>query len=96
MARRKVERGGPLTPQQADKARRSVRRAVLIAFGHTVTIVIVAALAYSRALPILGPVAAVYVLALPFLLRHLERDIERRIVAGPVQNDEAERAFGRR
>jgi hypothetical protein len=94
MARDKIERGGPLTREQADKARRSIRRAFVIAIIQTVLGVAATALAYPRALTIIGPLAAVYLVAVPFLLRYLERDIERRVVSATAQNEQAESAFG--
>jgi hypothetical protein len=40
----------------------------------------------------IGPLAAIYLVAMPFMLRHLERDIERRVVSSG-QNEQAERAL---
>jgi hypothetical protein len=94
VARDKTERGGPLTREQAGKARRSIRRAFLIAVVQTVLGVAAAAIAYPRALTVIGPLAAVYLVAVPFLLRYLERDIQRRVVPSSTQNKPAERAFG--
>jgi hypothetical protein len=94
MARDKIKRAGPLTREQADQARRSIRRAFLIAVTQTLLVVATTAIAYSRALTFIGPLAAVYLVAVPFLLRCLERDIERRVVSSSAQNEQAERAFG--
>jgi hypothetical protein len=43
---------------------------------------------------VLRALAAIYLVAMPFMLRHLERDIERRVVSPSAQNEQADRAFG--
>jgi fatty acid desaturase len=91
MARSRPERGGPLTPEQARRAQRAIRTAVLVALAHTWLIVIVAALFAPDAVIVILVLALAYTLGMPFLLRHLRRDIDRRT----TDASSAEGAFGR-
>jgi hypothetical protein len=80
VAREKTERGGPLTPERAREARRAVRRAVAVAVVHVWAIVAIVALFDRDLLWWFLALAVLYLVSAPFLLRYLERDIDRRVV----------------
>jgi hypothetical protein len=89
MARQKPKRGGPLTPEQAYKGRRGLRIAFLCAFAQAWVVVAVAALTVPHLLVVFVALAAVYSITLPLTLRHLYRDIDRRVVRGDASGGTA-------
>jgi hypothetical protein len=93
MARLRPDRGGPLTPEQANRTNRAIRRALSIAAVHAWFIVVVIALVVPHLL-VLGVVLAVpYTASMPFVLRSVERDTARRTVGS---DETARQSFGKR
>jgi hypothetical protein len=82
MRGKKAERG-PLTPEQARQGRRAIRRALAVGVLQWAVVgVLIAAVYHSGSLIVIvyAALAALYLLALPFVLRGVDRDIERRTV----------------
>jgi hypothetical protein len=92
MARRKPERGGPLTPGQAHKAHRAIRKVLLLAVAHAWLIFGVVALVTPHLLMIALVVVALYTASVPIVLRSIDRDIDRRTLGA---TDAARDSFGR-
>jgi hypothetical protein len=82
MRGKKPERG-PLTPEQARQGRRAIRRALAAGVLQWAVVGIVIAAVYqsgSLIVIVYAALAALYLLSLPFVLRAVDRDIERRTV----------------
>jgi hypothetical protein len=92
MARQTSERGGPLTPEQAIKGRRAIRRGLSMAVAQMWVLVIVIALLRPHLLTVALVLVVLYTASMPVVLRLVERGIERRTVGA---NDPARQSFGR-
>jgi hypothetical protein len=77
-------RGGQLTPGQAREGHRWIRLTVLAAVLQIWMMATVVALLVPRLLALSLALGAAYSLAAPLLLRYLNRDIQRRVMAGPA------------
>jgi hypothetical protein len=93
MARLRPDRGGPLTPEQAYRTNRAIRRALSIAAVHAWLIVVVIALVAPHLLVPGIALAVPYTASMPFVLRSVERDTARRTVGS---DNAARESFGRR
>lgn len=82
MAQEESNRGGRLTPGQAREGHRWIRLTVLAAVLQTWMMAAVVALLVPHLLALSLALAAAYSLAAPLLFRYLNRDIERRVIAG--------------
>jgi hypothetical protein len=91
---KRMRQPGPLTPEQAQKARRANRLACLAAVMQSLVVVALTALAYPPILPLIAGLTVVYLASVPLLLRRIDRNIDKRIVSGVTENRDAERAFG--
>jgi Flp pilus assembly protein TadB len=92
MARPKPDRGGPLTPEQAIKGRRAIRRGLTIAVAQMWVLVVVIALFVPHLLVVALVLVVAYTASMPVVLRLVERGIDRRTVGG---SDPARESFGR-
>lgn len=86
MAHRKLKPRSHLTPEQAREGHRWIRLTVLAAVIQAWMIVGVVVLAAPRQLILLLALGAAYSLAAPFLLRYLNRDVDRRVMTGGAQD----------
>jgi len=77
-------RGGRLTPEQAREGHRWIRLTVLAAVLQVWMMATVVALLAPHLLALSLVLGAAYSLAAPLLLRYLNRDVERRVIAGPA------------
>jgi fatty acid desaturase len=90
MARTKAERR-PLTPEEAQKARRSIRIAFLAAVAHMWFVVVLIGLFYGRLLIVAVVIGVLYTVGAPVIWRNVNRDIDRRTIGKSTAQD----AFGR-
>jgi hypothetical protein len=93
MARLRADHAGRLTPEQAYRTNRAIRRALSIAAIHAWLIVVVIALVSPHLLVPGVALAALYTASMPFVLRSVKRDTAHRT----LRDDNAAReSFGRR
>jgi hypothetical protein len=81
MAQEKLLERGRLTPERAREGHLWVRLTVLAAVLQAWMIIAVVALSVPHLLLLSLAVGATYSLAAPLLLRYLDRDIDRRVIA---------------
>jgi hypothetical protein len=78
----------PLTPEQARQGRRGIRRALAIGALNWLVVGVILAASYSRFLIPYLALAALYLLSIPFVVRAVDRDIERHTVDSAERADE--------
>lgn len=90
MGRQKKSEPGPITPEKALTAKRALRRAFIVAAVQAWVVVGIVAWILPHRLALFVVLAVAYSIPMPFLLRHLYRGIDRRVLNGAT-SDSTER-----
>jgi hypothetical protein len=86
MEQKQLRGGRHLTPEQAREGHRWIRLTVVAAVIQAWMIVAVVGLADPRRLPLSLALGMAYSLASPLFSRYLNRDVDRRVIAGGAQD----------